>query len=119
MAIISIGARAKIEILTEMATLFDSARLVYTVNGNGYGNTVGVTWDVPVETTDDLELSNSSALVFNIDAGVTVDAIIVHTGSLDSEIKIVLDDGPFTFTNAGKFTIPIGDLTISVAQYEN
>jgi len=115
MAVLSVGPWAKIQILTPMATDFDSARLIYTVDGNGYGNTVGVTWTVPIQSTDPLQISNNSALVFNIEAGVTVDAIIVHTGSLDSEIRISLDNGPFTFTTAGTFTIPIGGLTISVA----
>ena len=115
MAVLNVGPWAKIPILTSMATDFDSARLMYTVDVTGYGNTVGVTWTVPMQSTDPLQISNNSALVFNIDAGVTVDAIIVHTGSGDSDIRISLDDGPFTFTTAGTFTIPIGDLVISIS----
>lgn len=115
MAIISIDNASKVEILNQISgSSFNQARLHYTNNSTSYGNIVSVVWTTPAQPTDPLFNTNSAALVFNIDAGVTVNAIRIF-GSSSNAITIGLDGGPFTFTTAGTFTIPIGDLTIEVA----
>ena len=64
-------------------------------------------------------LSNSSDMVFSCNAGRVVYKVHVYN-SVDDTISFTVDiDGAtgdtYTFTTAGTFTIPIGDLTIGVA----
>ena len=62
-------------------------------------------------------LENTTAIVFDVAQGITPTQIIVYPSgqSATQTIKFDLTGGPFAFTTAGTFTIPIGDLTISVA----
>lgn len=64
-------------------------------------------------------LSNSSAMVFSCNSGRKVYKVHLYN-SIDDTISFTIDiDGAagdaFTFTTAGTFTIPAGDLTIEVA----
>ena len=123
MAITSIGGDAKYRILLSgFKDNFDRVTLVDNLGAGAADAPITLTsasW-----TVSGTSATNAAALVFDCSAGMKPYSAVVYNSSLGSGSEIVITltgvpAGGYDFTTAGTFTIPIGDLTISVAQYEN
>lgn len=110
------------------AILLASIRDAYTV-ARLYGVNISTTVPQVVSTSDVsitgnltislTTLSNSSAIVFQVAQGLRPTKIEIGISNFSTNV-ISIDitgagAGQFEFTTAGTFTIPIGDLTITVA----
>ena len=119
MAITSVGNDAKYRILLNgFKNEFDRVTLV---NKSGSGAAVSPIIVSPTKwTVSGTTVYNTDALVFDCSAGMKPYSAVVYINSFTgtSEIVITLTGVPtngYDFPTTGKFTIPAGDLTISVA----
>lgn len=107
----TLTTEAKTAVLVSISSTYNRAILL-----NASGATVSdAAVTISLSTTAGV-LTNSAPIVFNVAEGKEASKVEIYVlAQATSTIIIDLTTAPNTFTTAGTFTIPTGDLTITVA----
>lgn len=119
----TLNAQGKYDVLNVVKGLYTSISLFQTIDTDDYTNSApacdsAVSISSSIWTLSGTTLSNNAAIVFNCTAGDIPYKVVLFSSSTTGGIVIDLTGAAgdaFLFASDGTFTIPIGDLTISVA----
>ena len=119
----TLNTQGKIDILNVVKTIYTSVSLFQSIDPSDYTTNVpacdsalsisSASWTLSGST-----LSNNAPLVFDCSIGDIPYKVVLFSSSTTGGVVIDLNDATgdaFEFTTDGKFTIPAGDLTITVA----
>ena len=119
----TLNTQGKYDVLNGIKAIYTGATLVNSIDPADYTTNVPAC-DAPLSLTaaswslSGTTLSNTAPLVFNCSIGDIPYKIVLFSSSTTGGMVIDLTGAAgdaFEFTTAGTFTIPIGDLTITVA----